>query len=104
MCVAAIGSGQTVNSVNVPSPSPGYDLFFHDSDAAPDIPSRWGYHDGWLQGRRSRQAGSSDAGLERTPQYVRPPDDGRPVGMDRNEYVHAYRNAFRRGYERGFRL
>ena len=51
----------------VPPPDPGYSLYYHDSEASPDFADRWGYHDGWTDGRHDRNHGDTfEAGGQRT--------------------------------------
>jgi hypothetical protein len=87
----------------VPLPDPGYGLYFHDTVAAPNVATRWGYHDGWTDGRRDRNHGDTHPAQEKS-HYLTPPDHGAHPGMMRDQYEKAYRAAYAHGYEHGSRL
>jgi hypothetical protein len=87
----------------VPLPDPGYGLYFHDTVAAPNVATRWGYHDGWTDGRHDRNHGDTHQAQEKS-HYLTPPDHGAHSGMMRDQYEKAYRPAYAHGYEHGSRL
>jgi hypothetical protein len=87
----------------LPLPQPGYGLFYQDSAGAPNVASRWGYNDGWEDGRRDRNHGET-AKVEEKERYMMPPEHGVHAGMTRNQYVTVYRQAYMHGYEHGARL
>jgi hypothetical protein len=100
---AAIAQSHSDTTGNIPLPDPGYGLFYHDTQEAPDFAARWGYHDGWTDGRRDRNLGESGA-AEETGRFKSPPDHNKSVGLTRDQYVRGYRQAYVRGYSQGMRL
>jgi hypothetical protein len=104
-CFASVFSwGQAMSSAYSSIPQdPGYLLYFHDADNAPNLADRWGYHDGWMDGRRSRNLGVTDVVLEEQPKYAAPPEHDRPAGLTRTQYIREYRAAYLHGYAQGTR-
>ncbi|HTA78087.1 MAG TPA: hypothetical protein VK720_01010 [Terracidiphilus sp.] len=100
---AAIAQSDGASSALVPPPDPGYGLYFHDSAAAPEFASRWGYHDGWTEGRHDRNHGDQLSAQEKE-HYETPPDHGPHPGMTHEQYVRQYRAAYVHGYEHGSRI
>jgi hypothetical protein len=100
--VHARGAQSESATGTVPS-DPGYGLYYHDPEAAPNLATRWGYHDGWEDGRRDRNHGDV-LRPEDKPHYVTPPEHGSHFGVTRQQYNQAYRTAYTRGYEHGSRL
>jgi hypothetical protein len=97
--------GQSAASAGsyVPLPQPGYGLFYQDSAGAPNVASRWGYNDGWEDGRHDRNHGET-AKVEDKERYTMPPEHGVHAGMTRDQYIKVYQQAYRHGYEHGSRL
>jgi hypothetical protein len=67
---------------------------------SPDDPAHWGYQDGFNDGTHDRATGHSfrpthDSAYKRAPEYGHPP-------MNRDEYKNLYREAYVRGYEKGY--
>jgi hypothetical protein len=89
-------------SETVPS-DPGYGLYYHDAEAAPNLATRWGYHDGWEDGRHDRDHGDTLAPQDK-PHYITPTEHGTHFAMTREQYKQAYRTAYARGYQHGSRL
>ena len=87
----------------VPLPDPGYGLYFQDSAAAPNLASRWGYNDGWEDGRHDRNHGDTGQAQEKE-RYTSPPEHGYHPGVTRDQFVRGYRTAYTHGYEHGSRL
>jgi hypothetical protein len=87
----------------VPPPDPGYGLYFQDSAGAPNVASRWGYNDGWEDGRHDRNHGGTVQANEKD-RYTIPPDHGSHAGVPRDQYIRVYRQAYLHGYEHGSRL
>ena len=86
----------------VPLPDPGYGLYYHDT-GAPNVPARWGYHDGWTDGRHDRNHGDTLV-VQDKEQYKMPPEHGGHLGITRDNYIKAYREAYIHGYEHGSRI
>ena len=97
--------GQSVASAGsfVPLPQPGYGLYYQDSAGAPNVASRWGYNDGWEDGRHDRNHGEA-VQVQVKDRYTMPPDHGVHAGMTRDQYIKVYRQAYIHGYEHGSRL
>jgi hypothetical protein len=95
---AAAGAG-----TYVPLPQPGYGLYYQDSAGAPNVASRWGYNDGWEDGRHDRNHGET-AKVEEKERFTMPPEHGVHAGMTRDQYIKVYRQAYMHGYEHGSRL
>ena len=87
----------------VPLPDPGYSLYFHDTPSSPNIPARWGYHEGWMDGRRDRNKGEIDDSKTKE-HYLSPPPHDLETGLTHDSYVKGYRTAYQKGYEHGSRL
>jgi hypothetical protein len=87
----------------VPLPPPGYGLYYQDSAGAPNVASRWGYNDGWEDGRHDRNHGVT-VQVQEKDRYTIPPDHGVHAGMTRDQYIKVYRQAYIHGYEHGSRL
>ena len=100
-CAARAQSGAATDYV--PPPDPGYGLYYHDAQGAPNAATRWGYHDGWTDGRHDRNHGDALRAQEKN-HYLTPPDHGAHSGMMRDQYVKGYRDAYLHGYEHGSRL
>jgi hypothetical protein len=84
-------------------PDPGYGLYYHDSQEAPAYATRWGYHDGWTEGRHDRNHGDTLTAQEKD-HFQMPPEHGAHEGMTREQYVKQYREAYARGYQHGSRI
>jgi hypothetical protein len=100
-CPARAQSGTAADYA--PLPDPGYGLYYHDTQGAPNVTVRWGYHDGWTDGRHDRNHGDTHRAQDKE-HYLMPPDHGAHPGMTHDQYVKAYRDAYIHGYERGTRL
>ena len=87
----------------VPHADPGYGLYFHDTDEAPLVASRWGYHEGWAEGRYDRNHAEVRSPEEKE-HYKDPPEHERPEGMTRESFTTEYRRAYIKGYEHGSRI
>jgi hypothetical protein len=103
ICVQATGAQAGPAAEPLPPLDPGYGLYYHDSQGAPNIATRWGYHDGWEDGRHDRNHGDP-LPPQNKPHYLTPIDRGMHSSMTRDQYTSAYRLAYVRGYEHGSRL
>lgn len=103
-CAAiAIAQSDGATAAMVPPPDPGYGLYFHDTAAAPEFASRWGYHDGWSEGRHDRNHGDTLSPQDKE-HFQTPPDHGPHPGMTHEQYAKQYRAAYQHGYEHGSRI
>lgn len=87
----------------LPPPAPGYHLYFHDDDGAVEKPERWGYHDGWMQGKLDRSEGHQQD-PKRQAAYAKGLRHGLSWELPEEQYLRVYRSAYLRGYEHGYRL
>ena len=87
----------------LPPTDPGYGLYYNGSQGRLDRPLRWGYHEGWKQGRKNRDLGRA-ADPKASDNYQRPPAHGDDPSFSVEQYQRIYRNAFLQGYEHGYRL
>jgi hypothetical protein len=102
-CICAIAQSGTSGHEPLPLPDPGYGLYYHDSQGAPAYAARWGYHDGWTEGRHDRNHGDTFTAQEKD-HFQMPPEHGAHEGMTREQYVKQYREAYSRGYQHGSRI
>jgi hypothetical protein len=87
----------------LPPPDPGYGLYFHQNDGALEKPERWGYHDGWMQGRLDRSEGHPQNPKQQAA-YTKGLRHGTFGALPEEQYLRVYRNAYLRGYEHGYRM
>jgi hypothetical protein len=78
----------------------GYGNPYRDQRGPAEYASRAGFQDGLNDGGRDRMTGHSfrpthDSNYKHAPEYGHP-------GMSRDEYKNIYRDAYVRGYERGY--
>jgi hypothetical protein len=102
-CIGVVAQSGSSAHEPLPSPDPGYGLYYHDSQAAPAYAARWGYHDGWTEGRHDRNHGDVFTAQEKE-HFQMPPEHGAHEGMTREQYVLQYREAYSRGYQHGSRI
>ena len=77
----------------------GYDEYYHEG-GSPNMVARQGYAAGFNQGESDFQRHKKFQPHE-AHAYEHVPDI--PKGFDKNEFKHIYREAFERGYSRGYR-
>lgn len=76
----------------------GYDEYYHENGQS-NMAARQGYSAGFAQGESDFQRGHSYRPTK-VDTYKHIPDS--PQGINRNEFKHIYREAFERGYAKGF--
>lgn len=104
LVLAPLAAAQTTDTGTfVPLPDPGYGLFYHDTEGAPNAATRWGYHEGWLAGRHDRNHGEV-ANPQEKGAYASPRKHGSYAGMTQSQYEKLYRIAYLQGYQHGSRL
>jgi hypothetical protein len=99
----AAQSKRTAAAAGLPLPDPGYELYYHDNGPSANAATRWGYHDGWEDGRHDRNRGRI-AKASTKDHYASAPNHGLHEGMERDSYKRLYREAYVRGYERSSRM
>ncbi len=110
LAVNALIPATAQNSANgseyLPLPDPGYGLYYHDADQSPNPATRWGYHDGWMDGRRDRNHGEPAVGddIRQKEKYLNPPIHGSSSTSGREQFNSLYRAAYTHGYDHGSRL
>jgi hypothetical protein len=87
----------------LPPPDPGYGLYFHGNDGPLEKPERWGYHDGWIQGRLDRSEGHQQDPKQQGA-YIKGLRHGTFGALPEEQYLRVYRSAYLRGYEHGYRI
>lgn len=105
--VLLFGMSEAVVAQSVPPPDAygpgwsaprGYDDFYHENGEV-NMAARQGYSAGFAQGESDFQHGHSYRPMHvNTFKHV--PDS--PQGINRNEFKRIYREAFERGYAKGF--
>jgi hypothetical protein len=78
----------------------GYGSSYQQQNESPDYAAHWGYQDGFADGSHDRATGHSfrpthDSAYKHAPEYGHPP-------IRRDEYKNIYREAYLRGYEKGY--
>lgn len=84
----------------LPPPDPGYATFYQGDNAHPNPASRWGYHDGWVDGVHDKKTGHSFRPTH-DDKYKKAPHYGHP-DMPPAQYKQTYREAYVHGYEQGY--
>jgi hypothetical protein len=81
-----------------PPPGDGYAQYYHEQ-GRPMVGARMGWQAGFAQGRSDRLHGHSFRPTH-TDQFKNVPES--PEGYPRDRFKHEYRDAFIRGYQRGY--
>jgi hypothetical protein len=87
----------------LPPAAPGYHIYFRDDDGLLIKPERWGYHDGWLQGRLDISEGRQ-RDTKTNADSIKVLLHGTAGNLPESQYRRVYRSAYLRGYEHGYRL
>jgi hypothetical protein len=89
--------------IGLPARAPGYELYYHNENHALAFATRWGYFDGWRDGKHD-----SELGVRKLPtdqdRYKMVPDHGLHPGIPRTEYKTAYRTAYLHGYDHAVKI
>jgi hypothetical protein len=107
ICLCARSSNALAQSedgaAGLPLSAPGYQLYYHGDQGSNVFATRWGYYDGWTDGRHDRGLGRT---IEPTEQdrYKLAPDHGQHPELSRDKYKNLYRTAYLHGYEQGSKL
>ena len=105
--VLLFGVSQAAVAQNVPPPDAygpnwsaprGYDDYYHENGQV-NMSARQGYSAGFAQGEADFQHGHSYRPTH-VDTFKHVPDS--PQGINRNEFKRVYREAFERGYAKGF--
>jgi hypothetical protein len=99
--VALLGAGTACAQYGY-SPQPGY--WYHEESPAHEAAERarsFGYHDGLAEGERDRVTGHSFRPTH-SDRYEDASDHGQRYGLSRDEFKSIYREAYLRGYQRGY--
>jgi hypothetical protein len=101
-CRTAIAFLLLAGSVGIASAQygQGYGSNYQQQRQSQDDPGHWGYQDGFNDGSHDRATGHSfrpthDSAYKRAPEYGHQP-------INRDEYKNIYREAYVRGYEKGY--
>jgi len=92
-----LGGGAAMASAQY---GPGYNSAYREQSDPSDYAAHWGYQDGFADGSHDRTTGHSfrpthDGAYKHAPEYGHPP-------INRDEYKNIYREAYVRGYEKGY--
>lgn len=83
------------------APQPEYNSYYHESRYGVERARDLGYHDGAHDGERDRLTGHSFRPTHGD-RYEDASDHGDREGLSRGEFKEIYRDAYLRGYERGY--
>ncbi len=93
---------QYARPYDLPPADPGYNTYYHDGEQTADRARHWGYHDGFVDGRKDQEHGHSFRPTQ-DDHFKDAPDHGDHHGMSRDQYKNLYRDAYMHGYENGYR-
>jgi len=82
----------------LPARAPGYELYYRNEDRSLAFATRWGYFDGWRDGKHDSELGITKLPADQD-RYKLVPDHGLHPGIPRTEYKTAYRAAYLHGFE-----
>lgn len=82
----------------LPARAPGYELYYSKEDRSIAFATRWGYFDGWRDGKHDSELGITKLPTDQD-RYKLVPDHGLHPGIPRTEYKTAYRSAYLHGYD-----
>ena len=86
--------------MGLPARAPGYELYYRNEDQNMAFATRWGYYDGWRDGKHDSQLSLSKPPTEQD-RYKLVPDHGLHPDIPRTAYKAAYRTAYLHGYDYG---
>ena len=96
----ALLAQSTAFPVGLPARAPGYEHFYQSEQASTAFATRWGYFDGYQDGKRDRELGKSPAPMDQD-RYKLVPDHGYHPNLSRATYKTIYQQAYLRGYGYG---
>lgn len=97
--LSMLGAGTSFAQYGYNDPQPG--SYYRESDYAVEHARQAGYQDGVAEGERDRATGHSFRPTH-SDRYEDAPDHGDRVGLRRDDFKNLYRQAFLRGYDRGY--
>jgi len=86
--------------VGLPARAPGYEIYYRSEDHNIAFATRWGYYDGWRDGKHDSELSLSKPATEQD-RYKLVPDHGIHPDISRTAYKTAYRTAYLHGYDYG---
>jgi hypothetical protein len=84
--------------VGLPSRAPGYERYYQSEQGSSVFATRWGYFDGYRDGKHDRELGKSPAPTDQD-RFKLVPDHGTHPEISRTSYRSIYREAYLHGYE-----
>lgn len=93
------GGQEETPTFGLPARAPGYELYYRNEDRTLAFATRWGYFDGWRDGKHDSELAISKLPTDQD-RYKLVPDHGLHPGIPRTEYKTAYRTAYLHGYDR----
>lgn len=91
---------QSSMPVGLPARPPGYEHYFRSEQPSTAFATRWGYFDGYQDGKHDRLVGKPPAPSEQD-RYKLVPDHGIHPDLPRAKYKVLYREAYMFGYQYG---
>ena len=85
-------------ALGLPARAPGYELYYRNEDRSLAFATRWGYFDGWRDGKHDSELGILKPPTDQD-RYKLVPDHGLHPGIPRTEYKIAYRTAYLHGFD-----
>ena len=89
--------------MGLPARAPGYDLYYSSENHTLAFATRWGYFDGWRDGKHDSELGITKPPTDQD-RYKLVPDHGLHPGIPRTEYKTAYRTAYLHGYDHASKM
>jgi len=89
--------------VGLPARAPGYEHYYSSEEPSTAFATRWGYFDGYQDGKRDREFDKPAAPTEQD-RYKTVPDHGLHPNLPRLQYKSLYRSAYLNGYAYGSKL
>jgi hypothetical protein len=86
--------------VGLPSRAPGYEHYYRSEQASTVFATRWGYFDGYQDGKHDRELGKDPAPMDQD-RFKLVPDHGTHPEIPRATYKNLYRQAYLQGYGYG---
>lgn len=86
--------------VGLPFRAPGYEHYYHTEQLSSAFATRWGYFDGYRDGKHDRELGKTTNPMDHD-RFKLVPDHGTHPDIPRAQYKTIYREAYLHGYEYG---
>jgi hypothetical protein len=94
---------QSAFPVGLPARAPGYEHYYTSEQASSVFATRWGYFDGYQDGKHDREFGKNPAPMDQD-RFKLVPDHGTHPEITRAKYKSLYREAYLHGYDYGLKF